>query len=399
MPDPQPLGANEVYVDELVFEMKPTSGLTGEDKTFHFALATGRYKDNRIPPRGFRIAEAAARHSVPVWHGVEDENYFTSAEYEGGYDEVSLTISANADYVEVSLYYQTTSREYMEFLRDEINGTGNLTLSSPTHSGEPNAYIIQTDPFFTQLKAWGDVIWNLWTHNMNVDGAKPFLMASATAGAPPQQPCDLGIPTLDTADPAHAQVTLGWSSVTGATGYNVYYDQAGKAQLVADAGNSLTYPDTGLTNTQEYCYKVTAYDATCESGFSNILCATPTPAPPMGVSDLQSGVWVGRKNPGFQPQESFAVRETVVLQATVVDEGLVPVADAVVTVEITDPNGALLATVTSTPSDIAGLAYLEWKVPRGAAGGLYTATVIDVQQPLYFFDGVPTADTFTVVVP
>ncbi|MFN2196699.1 MAG: phosphoglycerate kinase, partial [Anaerolineales bacterium] len=41
----------------------PSSSLTGEDETFHFALATGRYKDNRIPPKGFRIGEAADRLS------------------------------------------------------------------------------------------------------------------------------------------------------------------------------------------------------------------------------------------------------------------------------------------------------------------------------------------------
>jgi hypothetical protein len=57
--------------------------------------------------------------------------------------------------------------------------TGNLTLSSPVPSGESQAYIIQTDPFFTQMRAWGDTIWNLWTHNMNLEGAVPFLMAEA----------------------------------------------------------------------------------------------------------------------------------------------------------------------------------------------------------------------------
>jgi hypothetical protein len=185
-PNSPPLGPNESYVDELVYEMHPSSTLTGEEETFHFALATGRYKDNRIPPKGFRVAEAAARLSEPVWHGVSDPDYFTTAEYGGGYDDVSLIDYGlslpGADHVRVTLYYQTTSREYIEFLRDEINGTGNLTL--PTTPGvpgppDPASYIIQTDPFFDQLRAWGDTIWQLWDHNKGVEGAAPFEMSYA----------------------------------------------------------------------------------------------------------------------------------------------------------------------------------------------------------------------------
>jgi hypothetical protein len=186
LPDPVSIGPNEIYIDELVYEMHPSSiDLTGEQETFHFALATSRYKDNRIPPKGFRIAEASDRLSVPVWHGVEDPNFFSPEEYAGGYDQVSINIPAGATKVEIELYYQTTSREYIEFLRDEINGTGNLTLSSPSPSGESQAYIIQTDPFFTQMKAWGDTIWNLWTHNMDVDGAAPILMTSVDVDTQP----------------------------------------------------------------------------------------------------------------------------------------------------------------------------------------------------------------------
>jgi hypothetical protein len=204
LPDPQPLTATEVYVDELVYEMKPSSkDLTGEAKTFHFALATGRYKDNRIPPKGFDIAGAADRVSVPVIGGVDGRNYVTGAEYVGGFDKVNLVdygiTILGADSVQVNLYYQTTSREYIEFLRDEINGSGNLTLSSPTPSGEDNAYVVQSDPFFNQLKAWGHTIWDLWTHNMNVDGAAPFLMAQAQVTAEPPPTTDpAGVTTLET---------------------------------------------------------------------------------------------------------------------------------------------------------------------------------------------------------
>jgi hypothetical protein len=286
LPHPQALDPEkEAYVDRLVYEMHPESALTGETKSFHFALATGRHKDNRIPPKGFDIGSAADRLSVPTYYvnGTDvGAAYFTNLEYAGGYDDVNMAdydipFPTDADYIEVNLYYQTTSREYIEFLRDEIKGTGNPTLIGNGAGGDP-PYIIQTDPFFAQLKKWGETIWHLWTHNMNIDGAAPFLMAQSIYGA--SSGCSAPSPDLVSAQSGHTQVTLTWSDEHSADpavqGYNVYYDQAGKAQLVAEIGLNTTYTDTGLTNGIEYCYKVTSfYDVTCESGFSNIICATP----------------------------------------------------------------------------------------------------------------------------
>jgi len=193
-PSSPPTGPNEAYVGDLVYEIKPTSALTGEDKTFHFVLATGRYKDNRIPPKGFNISMAAERLIEPAAGGILRPDLFTPAEYAGGYDDVGLSIAPGADRVEVSLYYQSTSREYVEFLRDEINGTTD-TLSRPTPlkpSGDAGAYIVQTDPFFSALKAWGDTFWDLWYHNHGLDGSGvsvpsivPFEMTQA---AWPQTP-------------------------------------------------------------------------------------------------------------------------------------------------------------------------------------------------------------------
>ncbi|MBL0225366.1 MAG: hypothetical protein IPQ16_07250 [Geobacteraceae bacterium] len=168
-PGAQQLSMSEAHLDPLVYEAKLGSTITGERETFHFALATHRYKDNRIPPKGFNIAGAAARLSEPVWQGQSSPAYFTGEEYAGGYDEVSLQVPPGATSVAVNLYYQTTSREYIEFLRDEINGTGNLTLPA-------SAYVAQTHPFFARLKAWGNTIFQLWDRNKNVDGGKPFLM-------------------------------------------------------------------------------------------------------------------------------------------------------------------------------------------------------------------------------
>ncbi|MGB5891859.1 MAG: fibronectin type III domain-containing protein [Thermoanaerobaculia bacterium] len=280
IPTPRPLKVlRETYVDELVYEMHHSSSLTGETETFHFALADDCYKDNRIPPKGFRIAEAGERLVEPVWHGEVTPGYFTAAEYDGGYDEVVLTIPPGASLVEVSLYYQTTSREYVEFLRNEIRGDGNLTLSSPTPSGEPEAYVIQSDPFFSQLKAWGDTLWQLWTHNMHVPGAKPILMTRASVSR--AEGCTVPAPRLLSAVPASGDVALTWTDEHTAdpsvVGYKVYYTRSAQRRPITVTGLVTTYTDTGLVNGRQYCYKVTAYDETgCESELKTMLCAVPT---------------------------------------------------------------------------------------------------------------------------
>jgi hypothetical protein len=383
-------GPNEVYVDELVYETHPKSDLTGEDETFHFALATDRYKDNRIPPKGFRLAEADSRLSVPVWHGDPAPSYYSAAENAGGYDDVALTIAQEANYVEVALYYQGTSREYIEFLRDEINGTA-TTLSSPTPSGEPEAYIIQSDPFFAQLKEWGNVIWGLWYHNhgldsseASVDGIVPYEMAEAEWGEVPSG-CDAPVPTLSDALPGNQQVTLTWSDEHSGdpevVGYGIYYDQSDKSQLIAQVGLTTEYTDTGLTNGQEYCYKVTSLYADCESAFSAILCAIPAnqgqTSDPAGVSTIETGIYSGKgKSRTFSLQTTFNAGDGVVIRAYVIDNTTgSPVADATVELLISGPEGT---TLTTGPSDADGMAEATWntKAPGrknpGTASGTYT---------------------------
>lgn len=275
-PNSPAAGPDERYEDSLVYEVHPSSSLTGEAETFHFVLADGRHKDNRIPPKGFRIADAPGRFCMPVVDGVDAPGYYTAAEYTGGYDDVALSIPPGAYIVWVRLYYQTTSREYMEFLRDEINGTGG-TLTGTGAGGDP-AYIAQTDPFFGKLKAWGGTIWQLWRHNMAVPGAAPVLMAEASASGAVLD-CLAGTSAITAATGDIGRVSLTWTDVHTANpnilGYRVYYDQSGKSQLVAELGRVNSYTDTGLTAGQTYCYKVTSFTGPdCESAPSNVACAT-----------------------------------------------------------------------------------------------------------------------------
>ena len=406
------LGPNEVYVDELVYEVHPKSDLTGEDETFHFVLATGRYKDNRIPPKGFDLAEATLRLAEPVWHGASASGYFTPEEYAGGYDQVGLSVAPGAEAVEVTLYYQGTSREYIEFLRDEINGVQNTTLP-----GGDATYIVKSDPFFDGLRAWGNVIWELWEHNHGlgptpptygpVEGIVPIMMAQATIGG---APCTAPVPTLETALPGNSEVSLTWSAETSILGYRVYYDQAGKAQLIHDTVNdpdplTTSFTDTGLTNGQEYCYKVTSYTTDCESAYSNIVCATPTnqgqATDPAGVTEIVTGYYSGKGgNKTFNQTDLFSAGTQVVIRAKVLDGGGAPVANASVNIAIDGPETTSL---TSGPSDAAGWAEATWNTQKpnrkgqgGTTPGTYTAATTGVTASGYHWDSVTTGTSFTI---
>ncbi len=264
---------NAVYVsggvltrtrDDLVYEAEMSSSVTGEAQSFHFVLGTERYKDNRIPPKGFDIGNASSRITVPRWNGLDDSGYFSDAEYAGGYAEVTITKPAGTASWSAELYYQSTSMEYIEFLRDEINGTASTLPSSD--------YIVQTDPYFATLKDWGKAIYDLWLHNA---GSPPVLMASVNVGAPCAAPAT---PENLTLSASRREVTLQWNDVTVAVGYNIYYAQGGKYTWLASASTP-SYSDTSVTAGQTYCYAVTSY-AECsdgsqaESGYSSASCIT-----------------------------------------------------------------------------------------------------------------------------
>jgi len=84
--------------------------------SFHFALGDTIWKDNRIPPRGFDNAAFTAAQCAPVGHHYADGQHHDLALY---------GLPSNAVRAEVSLYYQSTSKEYMDFLRD-ANVTNDL---------------------------------------------------------------------------------------------------------------------------------------------------------------------------------------------------------------------------------------------------------------------------------
>ena len=99
-------------------------------------------------------------------------------------------------------------------------------------------------------------------------------------------------PTGVGATAGHGEVTVNWSPVTGATSYNIYFDNTApvtKATINKVTGiTTSSKVVTGLTNGKTYYFVVTAVNANGESVESSQVSATPTPAPappaPTGVA-------------------------------------------------------------------------------------------------------------------
>ncbi|MCB9858192.1 MAG: hypothetical protein H6818_21105 [Phycisphaerales bacterium] len=80
-----------------------------EAPSFHAAFATKKYFDNRIPPRGFTNAEFEAIQSPVVGYSYADGQHW---------DDTYFGIPDGAATARITLFHQTTTREYIEFLRD-----------------------------------------------------------------------------------------------------------------------------------------------------------------------------------------------------------------------------------------------------------------------------------------
>jgi hypothetical protein len=119
--------------------------------SFHFVLNDTVYKDNRIPPAGFTNAGFAAFGGAPVDHDWPGPG----PRYADGqnYDLASFAVPRATRSVTVELLYQTTSKEFVEFLRDHNTTNGA-----------------------------GQTMYNLWVGNGR---AAPVVMGTATAAFSP----------------------------------------------------------------------------------------------------------------------------------------------------------------------------------------------------------------------
>jgi autotransporter-associated beta strand protein len=156
-----------------------------------------------------------------------------------------------------------------------VNGVASGTNTSLTLT--PSSLGITTNNFIGKSQYSGDL-----TLQGSVDEFMVFRRALSGAeiaalATPPSAPASLNV------IPGNNQATLTWSSVAGATGYNLKRSgTSGGPYAVLQANLSgTTFIDTGLLNTAGYYYVVTALNGAAESANSSEAATSPVGPPPV----------------------------------------------------------------------------------------------------------------------
>jgi hypothetical protein len=174
--------------------------------SFHFVLNDTVYMDNRIPPRGATNAELAMIQSPVVDYTYADGQYWDISDYD---------LPLATDSIVATLYYQTTSKEYIEFLRDN-----NVTSSR------------------------GDDLYAMWD---TTGKSSPELMEQEYFRVihPLAAVDDLTI-VFDSEGSGEVHFMLNWTPVNGATSYEIY-NMASPDDLVGTLVGTVAAPPFALT--------------------------------------------------------------------------------------------------------------------------------------------------------
>jgi len=144
-------GDTKVYETELGVD-ETMAELTGlpVGKSFHFALNNVILEDNRIPPRGFTNAAFTAAQAIPI--GV----YYADGQY---WDDTRYRLVTGTAFAVVRVYYQTSSKEFITFLRDtnHTNDTGDTLYEQWELTGKSPPVLMAEATLPIALFPTGDV--------------------------------------------------------------------------------------------------------------------------------------------------------------------------------------------------------------------------------------------------
>jgi mono/diheme cytochrome c family protein len=192
----------------------------------------------------------------------------------GGTGQVSLAWAAVSNATSYTIYYATTS---------------GVTTANGTKIPTANTSFVQTG-----LTAATTYYYIVTALNSTGESVASTQVSAATASAPPVSTVPV-TPTGVSAVGGTKQATIKWTTVSGATSYNLYWSKTPGVTTATGtkiAGATSPAVQTGLTDGTAYYYIVTAVNSTGESAASGQVTATtlstvpaPTvPAIPTGVS-------------------------------------------------------------------------------------------------------------------
>jgi hypothetical protein len=168
-------------------------------ETFHFVLNNTVVKDNRIPPYAMARDEAVARNILPV-----PANQYGDPQPGESYrhwDEIVLDPPPGADHATLTLFYQPTSWEYIQFLYRANSGAnaflgeeGNRILDAWLQTGMATPFAMATTTWQGAVPACSDGLDN------DADGLADFPDDPGCSGAADESEKDPSLPCDDRID-------------------------------------------------------------------------------------------------------------------------------------------------------------------------------------------------------
>lgn len=123
----------------------------------------------------------------------------------------------------------------------------------------------------------------------------------------------IAAPTNLTAAAGDSQVTLSWTSVTGATNYSVKRSTTAGGPYTTIANNVIgtSYIDNSVTNGTMYYYVVAALNSTAESANSNEVFATPIVSAPINLAAISGNSQVDLSWEGVKTASGYNVKRSI----------------------------------------------------------------------------------------
>jgi Putative Ig domain len=322
------LNKEDVDPTAKIYEVKPgldhalaTALGLPEGPSFHFVLNNKVFKDNRIPPRGFTNAKFATFGGTPVGHSYADGDYW---------DDTYYGIPAGTAYVECALYYQSTSKEFVEFLRDENNdpspNKGDMTYKLWSENGKCPPVLMASTSMYLDLvvhttvipggqvnSPWSETFtagggtapytWNITgsvpsglilspdgilAGTPTAAGDYPFTVKATDSSASPLSVSKSFVLSISNAPEAAAnlvaaalsdsQIELSWDDLAGSEdGYVVQHSPDGSTgwvNLVTLSAGSTGHIHSGLPAQSTHFYRVAPYAGSVYGAFAGIASAT-----------------------------------------------------------------------------------------------------------------------------